>query len=187
MTSRPARIGSTALSLLCALALAACASHPKPAPVVAPPPPTQPPPAEAPAYTPPPPIAQAPTGPIPGSVQDFVIHAGDRVYFEYNEFTLREDAKMVLDTQAAWLQKYPGVKVRVEGNCDERGTADYNLALGDRRAQAVKDYLVSHGVSGARIETVSYGKEHPIAFGQTEDDYAKNRNAHTDITSGARS
>lgn len=187
MTPRPRRAATTALVLLSALAVAACASHPKPmgpAPTAAPPPPPPAAPNEAP---PPPPVSEAPTGPIPGSVQDFVIHAGDRVYFDLNEYNVRPDARGILDAQSAWLQRYPEVRVRVEGNCDDRGTEEYNFALGARRASAVKDYLVSHGVSAARIDTVSYGKEHPIAIGSTEDDYAKNRNAHTDITSGARS
>jgi peptidoglycan-associated lipoprotein len=188
MTPRHSRAASTALVLLSALSVAACASHPKPmgpAPTTAPPPP---PPAEAPTPTPPPPpVAEAPTGPVPGSVQDFVVHAGDRVYFDLNAYNLRDDARPILDAQASWLQRYPEVRVRVEGNCDDRGTVEYNFALGARRAQAVKDYLVAHGVSAARIDTVSYGKEHPIAIGNTEDDYAKNRNGHTDITSGARS
>jgi peptidoglycan-associated lipoprotein len=120
-------------------------------------------------------------------MQDFVIHAGDRVYFDLNEYTLKADAKPELDAQANWLQRYSGVRVRIEGNCDDRGTEEYNFALGSRRAQTVKDYLVEHGVDAARIDTVSYGKEHPIAFGNTDDAYAKNRNAHTDITAGARS
>jgi peptidoglycan-associated lipoprotein len=188
MTPRHSRAATIALVLISSLAVAACASHPKPpppAPAAAPPPP---PPAEAPTPAPPPPpVAEGPTGPIPGSVQDFVIHAGDRVYFDLNEFSLRGDARPILDAQASWLQRYPEVRVRVEGNCDDRGTEEYNFALGARRAQAVKDYLVQHGVPAARIETVSYGKEHPIATGNTEDDYAKNRNAHTDIVSGARS
>jgi len=186
MIPRPRRAATTALVLLSAISVAACASHPKPmgpAPTQAPPPPPAAP-NEAP---PPPPVSEAPTGPVPGSVQDFVIHAGDRVYFDFNEYNLRTDARGILDAQAAWLQRYPEVRVRIEGNCDDRGTEEYNFALGARRAAAVKDYLVSHGVSAARIDTVSYGKEHPIAIGNTEEDYAKNRNAHTDIISGARS
>lgn len=188
MISRHGRIGSTALSLLGAMALAACASHPKPAGPVAmqtPPPQSQPQPTP---YVPPSaPVREAPTGPVPGSMQDFVIHAGERVYFDLNEYTLKADAKPELDAQANWLQRYSGVRVRIEGNCDDRGTEEYNFALGSRRAQTVKDYLVEHGVAAARIDTVSYGKEHPIAFGNTDDAYAKNRNAHTDITAGARS
>jgi peptidoglycan-associated lipoprotein len=187
MTPRPRRVATTALALVSALALAACASHPKPtppAPTAPPPPPSAAPPSEAPS---PPPVAEGPTGPIPGSVQDFVIHAGDRIFFDFNEYNLRNDARGILDAQASWLQRYPEVRVRIEGNCDDRGTEEYNFALGARRAATVKDYLVSHGVSAARIDTVSYGKEHPIAIGNTEDEYAKNRNAHTNIISGARS
>jgi peptidoglycan-associated lipoprotein len=182
--SRPA---TTALVLLSAIAVTACASRPKP---MGPAPTQAPPPAAEPGYVPPttspPPVSEQPMGAVPGSVQDFVIHAGDRIYFDLNGYNVREDARAILDAQAAWLQRYPQVRVRIEGNCDDRGTEEYNFALGERRADAVKDYLVNHGVSSARIETVSYGKEHPIAFGQTEDDYAKNRNAHTAITAGAQ-
>ncbi|MHB8529412.1 MAG: peptidoglycan-associated lipoprotein Pal [Caulobacteraceae bacterium] len=124
--------------------------------------------------------------PIPGTVRDFVISAGDRVYFDYDSYSLRDDARPVLDAQAAWLARYPEVEVRIEGNCDERGTRDYNFALGARRANSVKDYLVGRGVSAGRIETISYGKEHPIDPGDGESAWAKNRNAHTDITQGAR-
>src|SRR5450432_357350 len=103
-----------------------------------------------------------PSGPIPGSVQDFQVSVGDRVYFDTNEFTLRPDARATLEKQAAWLAKYPSVRVSVEGNCDERGTREYNLALGARRAASTKDYLVSLGVAPSRIDTVSYGKERPV-------------------------
>jgi peptidoglycan-associated lipoprotein len=92
----------------------------------------------------------------------------------------------VLAAQAQWLSRYPAVRVRIEGNADERGTREYNLALGARRANAVRDFLVSQGVSGARIETLSYGKERPIDAGSSEDAWAKNRNARTAITDGAR-
>ena len=167
------------------LSLAACASHPKPAPT--PPPPPPPPPAEAPPPPPPPPpVAEQPTGPVPGSTQDFVINAGDRVYFDYNEYAIRGDAGPVLDKQADWLRRYPQVKVRIEGNADERGTREYNFALGGRRANAVRDYLVGRGVAAGRIETVSYGKERPIDPGTGEDAYAHNRNGHTALTSGAQ-
>ncbi|HEV2364789.1 MAG TPA: peptidoglycan-associated lipoprotein Pal [Caulobacteraceae bacterium] len=122
---------------------------------------------------------------MPGSVRDFVINVGDRVYFDYDKHDIRDDARPVLDAQAAWLARFPQVRVRVEGNCDERGTREYNFALGGRRAAAVKDYLVRHGVDPARIDTVSYGKERPIDPGDNEEAWAKNRNAHTDITEGA--
>jgi len=163
-------------------ALAACAT-PKPPPPAAPPPP----PAEAPPPPPPPPppVASAPTGPIPGSVQDFVVNVGDRVYFDYNEFNVRADAQPILAAQAAWLQRYPQVKVRIEGNCDERGTREYNLALGARRANSVRDFLVAHGVDSSRIDTISYGKERPLDPGTGEDAWAHNRNGHTAITGGA--
>ncbi len=162
--------------------LTACAT-PKPPPPAPPPPP---PPATQPPPPPPPPTSSAPIGPIPGSVQDFVVNVGDRVYFDYDKFTVRADAEPILSSQAAWLARYPSVNVRIEGNADERGTREYNLALGARRANSIKDFLVSHGVSASRIETVSFGKEKPIDAGTTEEAYAKNRNGHTAITSGAR-
>jgi peptidoglycan-associated lipoprotein len=171
--------------------LAACASKPKPLPPVpeaprAPPvAPRRPEPPRAPQRPPqaPPPQQQ---GAVPGSAQDFVVSAGDRVYFDFDSYTIRDDAKPVLDAQAAWLVRYPQVKVRIEGNADERGTVDYNFALGARRANSVRDYLVSKGVATSRIETVSYGKSMPIDPGSNEAAWAKNRNGHTAITGGAR-
>src|SRR5689334_10436226 len=115
-----------ALIAAAAASLAACASKPKPAPA---PPPPPPPPAEAP---PPPPPAVGESV-LPGSERDFVINAGDRVYFDFDQYDIRVDAQPILDAQAAWLSKYPAVQVRIEGNCDERGTREYNLALGARR------------------------------------------------------
>jgi peptidoglycan-associated lipoprotein len=176
---KPLRLAALAAA---AAALAACSTPkpPPPAPVNNPPPP---PPAERPAT---PPVAQAPSGPVPGSVQDFVVNVGDRVYFDYDKYDVRADAQPVLSAQAAWLAKYPSVKVRIEGNADERGTREYNLALGSRRANSIKEFLTSHGVGADRIETISYGKEMPIDPGNTEEAYAKNRNGHTAIVSGAR-
>jgi len=163
-----------------AASMAACASRPKPAP-------------PAPAAPPPPPAAEPapPTGAVgesvlPGSERDFVINAGDRVYFDFDRFDLRTDAQPILDAQAAWLQRYPAVRVRIEGNTDDRGTREYNLALGARRANAVRDYLVAHGVTSDRIATVSYGKEQPLDPGTGEEAWAHNRNSHTAIVSGAR-
>ncbi len=186
MGIRTRRATTLALVGLAVVCLAACASRPKPmgpAATAATPPPTAP---YAP-QTPQAPAVENPTGaPAPGSVRDFVINAGDRVYFEYNSFALRDDARPVLDAQAAWLNRYPEVRVRIEGNCDERGTREYNFALGASRANAVKEYLVSHGVAVARVDTVSYGKEKPIDPGDGEAAWAKNRNAHTAITEGAR-
>jgi peptidoglycan-associated lipoprotein len=182
----PRLIVRTALLAAAAATLAACASSKPPPPA---PTPYTPPPAPAPApppYTPPPPVASGPTGPIPGSMQDFVINAGDRVYFDFDQITLRDDAKGVLDRQAQWLQRYPQVMIRIEGNADERGTREYNLALGARRAESVRAYLAGRGIAGGRISTISYGKERPIDAGTGEDAWARNRNAHTALTSGAR-
>jgi peptidoglycan-associated lipoprotein len=162
-------------------ALAACAT-PKPPPPEAPAPP---PPYHEAAPRPQPPLAQAPQGPIPGSVQDFVVNVGDRVYFDFNDYGIRADAQPVLAAQAAWLVRYASVHVRIEGNCDERGTREYNLALGARRANSVRDFLVAHGVDPSRIETVSFGKERPIDPGTGEDAWAHNRNGHTALTAGA--
>ena len=136
----------------------------------------------------------APTGPVdggdlgastPGSEQDFVVNIGDRIYFDLDSYEVRPDAYPRLDAQAAWLQRYPQVTVRIEGNADERGTREYNLALGARRAESVRSYLVQRGIAPARIDTISYGKERPIAAGSNEEAWARNRNAHTAIVSGA--
>lgn len=137
---------------------------------------------------PPPPLGGVGTGAeqaIPGSERDFIINAGDRVYFDFNAYTVSDQGRGTLDQQSTWLQRYAQVAVRVEGNCDERGTREYNFALGARRAEAVKSYLVSRGVNPARITTISYGKERPIDPGTGEDAYAHNRNGHTALTGGA--
>ena len=114
------------------------------------------------------------------------MNVGDRVYFDLDSHDVRADARPILDAQANWLRQYNSVRVRIEGNADERGTREYNLALGSRRANSVREYLVQRGVQPSRISTVSYGKERPIAEGSTEEAFQKNRNAHTAITSGAQ-
>lgn len=179
-TQRAARL---ALVGLAAASLAACASRPKPQPVT--PPPAQPQPTQPTPYTPPapPPVT---SGILPGSVQDFVVNIGDRVYFDTDEYVIRADAQPVLAGQAQWLNRYSSVRIRIEGNADERGTREYNLALGARRANAVRDFLIAQGVSSARIETISFGKERPIDPGSSEEAWAKNRNGRTAITDGAR-
>src|SRR5262249_54964351 len=98
---------------------------------------------------------------VPGSAEDLRVNVGDTVHFEYDAYNVTEEGKSVLQRQAAWLGKYPSVRVTVEGHCDERGTREYNLALGARRANSVKEYLVSLGVSAGRVDTISYGKERP--------------------------
>jgi peptidoglycan-associated lipoprotein len=177
----------TALRLIlagtAAASLAACATKPKPAYPTAPPPSAPaPPPAAEPAPAPGPVTEQA----LPGSEQDFVINVGDRVYFDFDKYDVRTDAQPILASQAAWLKRYPGVTIRIEGNCDERGTREYNLALGARRANSVRDFLVSQGVEGSRITTISYGKEKPIDPGSGEEADQHNRNSHTAIVGGAR-
>ncbi len=131
------------------------------------------------------PATEAPRGPVPGSVEDFRVSVGDRVFFGYDRFDLTPEARSVLERQAAWLRQYPGVSVLVAGNCDERGTREYNLALGARRAAAARDYLVSLGVGSNRLETASYGKERPLDPRANEEAWSVNRNSHTQIVSGA--
>ncbi|MGJ3231989.1 MAG: peptidoglycan-associated lipoprotein Pal [Oceanicaulis sp.] len=126
-------------------------------------------------------------GPTPGSVEDFEVTAGDRVFYGFDQSTLTSEARETLRRQAAWLASYPGVRVLIAGNADERGTREYNLALGARRANAARDFLVSQGVDPSRIETVSYGKENPVCRESTERCWALNRNATTVIQSGATS
>ncbi len=130
----------------------------------------------------------APTSSIvPGSAEDLRVNVGDTVHFAYNEYNIEDSDKATLQRQAAWLQKYPSIKVTVEGDCDERGTREYNLALGARRANAVKEYLVSLGVPSERVETISYGKEHPVCTESTEDCWAQNRRGVTTISGGTNS
>ena len=124
----------------------------------------------------------APTGPVPGSQADLENSAGHRVFFGYDEYTLTGEAQATLARQAAWLKEYPETRILVAGNCDERGPREYNLALGARRAEAAKSYLVSLGVDASRITTVSYGKERPIDPRSTEAAWSVNRNATTTIT-----
>jgi peptidoglycan-associated lipoprotein len=181
-TQQAARL---ALIIVVAAGMAACSTRPKPMGPAAPTPPPPPPAAAMPAPGPAP-VEEGQTGaPVPGSERDFVVNVGDRVYFDFDRYAIRDDARPILDAQAAWLQRYPAVRVRIEGNCDELGTREYNFALGARRASSVKEYLVGRGVSVARIDTVSYGKERPIDTAGGPDAQAHNRNAHTAITEGA--
>jgi peptidoglycan-associated lipoprotein len=122
----------------------------------------------------------------PGSENDFVVNVGDRIYFDLDSYQISPEAYPRLDAQAAWLQRYPQVMVRIEGNADERGTREYNLALGARRAESIRNYLIERGVSAGRIDTISFGKERPIAQGSSEESWARNRNGHTAIVSGAQ-
>jgi peptidoglycan-associated lipoprotein len=117
----------------------------------------------------------AATGPAPNSVEYFNQVVGNTVNFDFDKYDLRADAQAILRGQAAWLNQNPSRTVTVEGHCDERGTREYNLGLGERRANAVKNYLVSLGVAASRIKTISYGKERPICVASDESCWAKNR------------
>lgn len=165
---------TTSLMLLAsaaALALSACS---KKAPETLPPAPadtTQP--------TPPAPTP-TPTGPTPGSQADFIASVtSDRVFFGTDKSDIDDEARNTLRSQAQWLQRYPQKRITVEGHCDERGTREYNLALGERRANAAKNYLAALGIDPGRITTISYGKERPAALGSDEAAWAQNRRAVT--------
>jgi peptidoglycan-associated lipoprotein len=116
---------------------------------------------------------------VPGSQQDLEASAGDRVFFAFDRSDISPEAQQILARQADWLRRYPNVTVTIEGHCDERGTREYNLALGERRAQAVKNVLVASGISASRMSTISYGKERPAVVGSSEESYAQNRRAVT--------
>jgi len=118
----------------------------------------------------------------PGTQEDLVVNVGDRVFFSLDKSDLSPEARATLDRQAAWLKKYGNIHVTVEGHCDERGTREYNLALGERRATAVKNYLVADGVSAGRVKTISYGKERPAVLGSNEAAWAQNRRGVTVVT-----
>ena len=118
---------------------------------------------------------------LPGSQQDLEASAGDRVLFAFDRSDITPEAQEILARQADWLRRYPNVTVTIEGHCDERGTREYNLALGERRAQAVKNVLVASGIPPSRITTISYGKERPAVVGSSEDAYAQNRRAVTTV------
>ncbi len=109
------------------------------------------------------------------------VEVQDRVLFSYNAFQLNDDAKKILNTQVEWLKSDNSINVTIEGHCDERGTREYNIALGEKRANSVRSYLVSNGIDASRIKTVSYGKEKPAFFGASEDAMSKNRRAVTVI------
>lgn len=164
--------------------VAACSSKPKATPPPAPTPaPVSTPTVvtvEPPAPTPPPP--QRVTDDITAKSLSEISSYLKPAFFDYDKADIRSDARDVLAANAAWLKKYPNVQFTIEGHADERGTAQYNLALGDRRANAAKDYLASLGVDAGRIKTVSYGKERPFATGHDEDSWQKNRRAHFVVT-----
>jgi len=161
-------------ALLGLIALAACSSKESESNITPPPPP--------PAQTEPEqPSVDVQNEPAPGSAEDLAYRAGDRVFFAFDSFDLTPEARATLRKQADWLAMYPNITVTIEGHADERGTREYNLALGERRATSVKNYLVALGVSPSRVTTVSYGKERPAVLGSNEEAWAQNRRAVTSI------
>jgi len=161
----------TVLLLSSGLALAGCATKPKELP-------PQPTGATGTSTTNPPP--PQPMGPMPGSQADFIASVlGDTILFDTDRYNVDTEGQGILQSQAQWLARYPARRITIEGHCDERGTRDYNIALGERRANAAKNYLVSVGIDASRITTVSYGKERPIALGSDDASWAKNRRSVT--------
>ena len=114
-------------------------------------------------------------GATPGSQQDLVVNVGDRVFFGYDKYDLSSEARATIEKQAQWLKTYPHINISIEGHCDERGTREYNLALGEKRAAAERNYLISLGIEASRIQTISYGKERPAVTGSDEASWAQNR------------
>ncbi len=161
--------------LAIAAALVATAGCAKKRPEVLPPAP-----AETPAPTTPTPSYGNQNSVQPGSVQDFKQSVvDDTIHFGLDQYDIDPQARSILDSQAQWLMKYPNVRITIEGHTDERGTREYNLALGDRRATAAANYLIARGIAASRINTISYGKERPIAMGSDEQAWAQNRRAVT--------
>ena len=115
-----------------------------------------------------------------GSQEDLIVNVGDRVFFDYNSSNLDADAQELLQDQVAWIKQH-NASVTIEGHCDERGTREYNLALGEKRAQAVKNYLTSLGVPSANVSTISYGKERPAVVGSNDDAWSQNRRSVTTV------
>ncbi len=159
------------LAAASALALTACAKKP----------PAQLPPAPQDTTTPTPSGPAPTTGPAPGTEEHFksAMNGRDVIYFDTDKFDIDSEDAAALRQQAQYLLQYPNIRGTIEGHCDERGTREYNLALGERRANAAKNYLVSLGVPAARLTTISYGKERPVALGSNEQAWAQNRRAVT--------
>ena len=117
---------------------------------------------------------------VPGSQEDLIVNVGDRVFFGYNSAELDADAQELLQDQVAWIKQHD-VSITIEGHCDERGTREYNLALGEKRAQAVKNYLTRMGVADSKISTISYGKERPAVVGSNDGAWSQNRRSVTSV------
>jgi peptidoglycan-associated lipoprotein len=179
MAMRPVLSSVTLVALLITFLFVGCAKEepPPPTPEAQPRPP-------APAPAPPPPPAPVPAAPAPSrsfqqALQEF---QNQDVNFDFDKYDLRPDARAILDRKAAFLNENSSVRVQIEGHCDERGTEAYNLALGERRANAAKQYLTTTGTSAGRLSTMSYGKERPLDPGHNEAAWAKNRRDHFVVT-----
>ena len=120
-------------------------------------------------------------GPAPGTQADLVVNVGDRIFFGTDRYDLSNEARMTLDKQAAWLEQYSSLNITIEGHADERGTREYNLALGERRANSVRNYLSALGIAPSRVQTVSYGKERPAVPGANESAWSQNRRSVTKV------
>tara|TARA_Y200000002_G_scaffold374160_1_gene374446 strand:- start:5811 stop:6335 length:525 start_codon:yes stop_codon:yes gene_type:complete len=121
------------------------------------------------------------SGVIAGSQEDLIVNVGDRVFFGYDSSDLDSDALELLQDQVAWLKQNSDVSVTIEGHCDERGTREYNLALGEKRAQSVKNYLIGLGINPDRVSTISYGKERPAVVGSNDGAWSQNRRSVTTV------
>jgi peptidoglycan-associated lipoprotein len=188
-------VSLSVIVLLMTLTLASCA---RPTPPPPPPPPAPPvavaptPPPPPPPQPPPPPPAPAPA-PAPALTEDEIFARKTlaelnaerplaEVYFDFDQFVVREDQRPILQANAEWLRRWPSTRVAIEGHADERGTAEYNLALGERRANAVREYLIGLGIPDTRLEVVAKGEEEPVCFEQTEACWAQNRRGNFVIT-----
>ena len=164
LSAKPARASRLLMVFLVAGLIAACAKNP-----------TEDPNALA--------LAGAST---PGSIQDFIVNVGDKVFFDSDSSEINSQGQSTLDKQAQWLGRYPNYSFTIEGHADERGTREYNFALGARRAESAKNYLIARGVGGNRIRTNSFGKERPVAVCNDISCWSQNRRAHTVLAGGAR-
>ena len=172
MRLTPRIMSATLIGLAIVLALApGCASRKKVSPEAN----VEPPPTES---TTPPPSSESERPPAPSEGATGERSSLEDAFFDYDDFSLRQDAKSALEKDGKYLQKNSGTNVVIEGHCDERGSVEYNLALGEKRARAAKEYLTSYGIGGSRVTTISYGKERPFDTGHDESAWAKNRRAH---------
>jgi len=176
MAMRPVLSNVTLVALILTFLFVGCAKEEPPPPTAEAQPPR--------VAPPPPPPAPVPTPP-PGpsiSQQAFQEFQNQDIYFDFDKYDLRTDARTTLDRKASFLNQNSSIRVQVEGHCDERGTNEYNMALGERRANAAKQYLTTAGISAGRLSTISYGEERPLDPGHTEAAWARNRRAHFVVT-----